>query len=283
MFLSKVLEGCRIAEKLGAGVIALGGFTSIVGERYFDRLKSQVRIPITTGNAFTAAMALAGVRKAAELMDIRLDRARAAVIGGTGDLGSACARVLVREVSELVVTGRTPESLKAMEYQLCKEGGAKVIATLDNHAAVRDADIVIAAASSSHSIVDINQVKSGAVVCDVGYPKNLSYTNKSRQDILIFSGGLCRVPTPFNLGFDLGLPSSDILYGCFSEAIILALENRFENYSEGKGKLTAEKIFEIEKLGAKHGFTIAPFFWGDEIVDAKKIKAILASKVRAAS
>lgn len=273
MVLQKVIEGCRIGERLGAGILALGGFTSIVGEKYFDKLRSQIKMPITTGNTFTAAMALEGLRRACQLMDVKMNESRAVVVGGTGDIGSACARVLVREVKELIVTGRTPNSVKEIEKELKKVKGAKVTGSLDNHSAVRQADIIIAAASSSQSVIDINLIKPGTVVCDVGYPKNISYISKGRKDIFVFSGGLCSVPTPFNLGFDVGLPSPNILYGCFAEAIILSLEGRFENYSQGKGKIQPEKIQEIQAMGEKHGFRISSFYWGDELIDEKTIVA----------
>jgi len=274
--INKVLDGCRIGERLGAGILALGGFTSIVGERYFNKLKSQVKIPVTTGNAFTTAMALEGVRKACQLMEIDFKKARAVVIGGTGDIGSACARVLVNEVAELVVTGRTPSALEAIENQLKMAGGAKITATLDNNRAVTQADIIIAAASSSQTIVDIKYIKPGAVVCDVAYPKNISYSTSNRDDIFVFSGGLASIPSPFNLGFDVGLPSQHILYGCFAEAMILSLEERYENFSEGKGRLMPEKIREIQDIGEKHGFRLAPFFWGD-----KQIRPEMISKIQA--
>ncbi len=188
LVLNKVIEGCKIGERLGAGVLALGGFTSIVGEKYFDKLRDQIKMPMTTGNTFTTAMALEGVRKACRMMDIKMKDAQAVVIGGTGDIGSACARVLNREVKELIVTGRTPSSVKEIEKELKKEKGAKIFSSMDNNAAVKKADIVIAAASASQSVVDINLIKPGAVVCDLAYPKNISYNSKNRIDIFVLSG-----------------------------------------------------------------------------------------------
>ncbi len=270
----KVAEGCRIGEKLGAGIVALGGFTSIVGEKYQNELHRLIKIPLTTGNTFTAAMAIEGVRKASKLMGIDISKSTVTVIGGTGDIGSACAKVLAREAKKIIVTGRTPKALKDIKEKLQKQGRAKVVATHDNNSAAREADIVIAAASSSHSLVDIKNFKPGSVICDVAYPKNISYMTVYRNDIFSFAGGLCSVPTPFDLGFDIGLPSKDILYGCFAESIILSLEDRYENFSQGKGFIEPEKIEEIRLMGEKHGFKIAPFYWGDRLVPEEDIVSI---------
>ena len=46
--------------------------------------------------------------------------------------------------------------------------------------------------------------KSGGIICDVGYPKNISYAPVTRQDILIFSGGLTKSPTPIMFPVDTG-------------------------------------------------------------------------------
>lgn len=270
----KVAEGCRIGERLGAGIVALGGFTSIVGEKYQEKLRNLIRIPLTTGNSFTAAMALEGIKKTAPLMGIDMKKATATIIGGTGDIGSACARVLAQMVKQVILTGRAKETLAFWKEKLQKEGKANIQTSTDNNAAVSKADIVIAAASSSRSLVDIRRFKPGVVICDVAYPKNTSYMTAYRNDIFAFSGGLCEVPTPFDLGFDIGLPSKDILYGCFAEAIMLSLEGRYENFSRGKGLIDPEKIEEIHSIGERHGFRLAPFYWGDRLVTEKDIVSI---------
>jgi len=271
---SKVVKACKIAEKHGIGIVTLGGFTSIVAERTGREIASEVNVPVTTGNTFTSAMAIDGVSKAAEILNLDLAKAKLTIVGGTGDIGSACSRVLVDKVRQLAITGRTKANLVRLRGELSKRRKAKVFATTDNAAAVKDADIVIATASAVSSILKIDQFKPGAIICDVGYPKNISYTHTNRQDVFIFSGGLAKPPTPLVIPFDIGLPSPDTIYGCFSESIILALEKRYENFSFGRGNITPEKIEEIRQLGKKHGFEVADFYWGDKLIDATVIEKV---------
>jgi len=268
---SKVVKACKIAEKHGVGIVTLGGFTSIVAERIGHEIANEIDVPVTTGNTFTAAMAIDGVLKAAQLLDLNLSSAKVAIVGGTGDIGSACARVLVEKVRQLTVTGRTKANLHRLRTELLRKRKAHVIATTDNKSAVKDADIVIAAASATSAILEIGWFKPGSIICDVGYPKNISYTPTTRQDILIFSGGLAKSPTPISFPIDIGLPSTDTIYGCFAEGIILALEKRFENYSFGRGNITTDKINEIRNLGKIHGFEVSRFYWGDRLVDESMI------------
>jgi len=271
---SKVVKACRIAEKYGVGIVSLGGFVSTVAERIGQEIVNEVDVPVTTGNTFTAAMAIDGVLKAAELLNMDISSKKATIVGGTGDIGSACARVLVNKVRQLTITGRTKINLSHLRKELTKKHKAEIIATTDNESAVRDADIVIAAARVSASILKIDWFKSGSIICDVGYPKNVSYIPTNRQDILIFSGGLAEFPLPISFSIDIGLPNSDTIYGCFAEAIILALEKRYENFSFGRGNITPEKMDEIRNLGKKHGFEVSRFYWADRLINNTIIEKI---------
>jgi len=270
---SKVVYACRLAEKSGVGIVTLGGFASMVGERLGALISEEVDIPITTGNTYTVALAIDGVERAVQLFEKDLKDLKIALIGGTGDIGAACARAFSLKAKQIIITGRTKSNLRALKSELKKHGKAQIEATTDNQKAVKDADVIIAAANVSASVLNIDWFKPGSIVCDLAYPKNISYT-ANRKDIFVFSGGLASVPTPINTGIDMGMPSHDVCYGCFCEVIILALERRFENYSYGRGNITLEKIDEIRKMGLKHGFKLAPFFWADRLVDEKELAQI---------
>ena len=157
---------------------------------------------------------------------------------------------------------------------MAKKRKAKVVVTTDNKSAVGDAEIIISAASVSASILSIDWFKPGSIICDVGYPKNIPYTDTKREDILIFSGGLAKCPTPISFPIDIGLPSPDTIYGSFAEGIILALEKRFEHYSLGRGNITSEKVDEIRQLGKRHGFDVSNFYWGNKLVGESIIERV---------
>jgi len=126
----------------------------------------------------------------------------------------------------------------------------------------------------SASILNINAFKPGAVICDLGYPKNISYTATDRKDILIFSGGMSKLPTPLDPGIDTGSPSPDVSYGCFSEVIVLALEKRYESFSKGRGNITIDKMDQIREMAARHGFGVSPFYWGNRLITEEAIGEI---------
>ena len=270
---AKVVRACKLAEKFGVGVVSLGGFTSIVAERFGTMILQEVDIPVTTGNTLAAAFAVEGVEKASQLLGRDLKDLKATIVGGTGDVGSGCSRALAQKVRQVTMTGRNRWNLLKLQGELRKKRKAKIEASTNNEKAVRDADIVIAAANSSAAILKIEWFKPGAVVCDLAYPKNLSYKS-TRKDIFVFSGGLAAVPTPVDLSVMMGLPTPNVCYGCSCESIVLALERRYESFSFGRGNIMPEKMEEILSMAHKHGFDLAPFFWSDKIIDNDMIGEI---------
>jgi len=262
----KIRGACRLAAELGAHIAALGGFTSIYGENNMRSAAREAGIAVTTGNTLTAAMAVRGIIRAAELFHLELKRATVAVIGATGDIGAACAEALSERVRAVNLAARSRPRLHLLAKALSAFGHEPARVASENRDALQDADIVLCVASASEPIIQPGDLRPGAIVCDVGYPKNVAARTAEREDVFVFDGGLVSTPSPIDFGFDNGLPNPNVLYGCFAEGVVLALDGRFENFSHGKGNITPEKMDEIAALGEKHGFGLAPFYSGGRLV-----------------
>ena len=273
---NRVIEAIRVAESHRVGIVTLGGFTSIAGERFGKEIPKLVSVPVTTGNTFTAALTVEGVQKGCEMMGIDPSTAKLVVVGGSGDIGSACARVLAEKVKHVTLLARNIERLRVEQGNIERLGKATVEIGSDVNLSIADADIVIAAASATHSFMDPSNFKSGSVICDIGFPKNIAYLAKDRKDILIFSGGMCSLPCDLNveIRFNFGLPAKRVLYGCFAEAIVLDLEKRYESFSMGRGNITKERMQEMLEMARKHGLDLSPFFWGDRLMGEQEFDAI---------
>src|SRR5438876_3240799 len=137
------LEKCgRLAEGLGAKIIGLGAFTSVVGDGGIT-LAKRLKIAVTTGNSYTVATAIEGAVKAAGLMGIALPAANVAVIGATGSIGATCAEILARDARSLALIGRSAERLDALKARMEPDSRAAISVYTDVAAGLRDADIVI--------------------------------------------------------------------------------------------------------------------------------------------
>jgi predicted amino acid dehydrogenase len=123
---------------------------------------------------------------------------------------------------------------------------------------LRDADLVVAVSSAKDSIIFPQDLKSGAVVCDVARPRDVSVdVVKERDDVLVIEGGVVEVPGDVDFHFTFGFPPKTA-YACMSETMILALEGTYEPYTLGRD-LTVEQVQHIGELAKKHGFKLAGF------------------------
>jgi len=259
--ISKVMTAMSRAKKQGFKIVTLGGFTSIVLEGNLDSFATG-GTKFTTGNTLTAAFIVKGIEKAAAGMNVNLRESNVLIIGATGDIGMACSHYMKTRAGKLLLCARNLQRLARMAGELEKEG-IDLRYSVNLQDLVPDADIIIAAASSSGLTID--HCKKNVLVCDAGYPKNLEQHIVNNKDIRLFHGGMGQV----SCGYDFKPDYSDsmyyydaphIMHGCILEAMVLAFENKFENYSSAKGNITPEKIEEIYALSVKHGIVLAPFY-----------------------
>lgn len=271
----KIIKSGRLAEKLGAKIVGLGAFTSIVGDAGIT-IARNLNIPVTTGNSYTVATALEGARQAAKVMGIEIERANVLILGATGAIGSACAQVLAREVRYLTLAARDEVKLDKLAKQILKTTGLAVRVTANTKNAIRQADIVVAVTSAIDSIIEPEDLKPGAIVCDVARPRNVSRrVAEMRNDVLVIEGGVVEVPGDVDFGLNFGFPPKTA-YACMAETMILALENRYENFTLGRD-LTVKQIETINKLAIKHGFKLAGFRSFERAITADELNTIKAN------
>ena len=124
--------------------------------------------------------------------------------------------------------------------------------------ALKEADIVLTVTSALDFLIEPEDLKPGAVVCDVARPRNVSKdVSVKRKDVLVIEGGIINIPGDVNFGFNFGFPPKTS-YACMAETMILALEKRYENFSLGRS-LDVSKVDLISQMAAKHGFSLAGF------------------------
>lgn len=249
----KVIQTGRLAEHLGARILGLGAFTSVIGDAGIT-VSESLSIPVTTGSSYTVALAIEAALAAARRMDIDPADSVVAVVGAYGATGRACVRILARTVSQLILVGRRLDRLLEVQSEV---GSAGLRAEISTHLEVlQGADIVLAVTSSTTPIIQPEFLKPGAVVCDVARPRNVSRrVAAQRDDVLVIEGGVVEVPGDADLGFDFGFPPRQV-YACMAETMLLAMEERYECYSIGR-RISVDRVDEIARIASKHGFPLS--------------------------
>ena len=192
------------------------------------------------------------------------------IVGATGDVGSGCARCLAPMVKRVLLSARNVERLRKLAAELQTHGVQVEIAT-----DLAEADLVICAASLASPSLLLGRVAPNAIVCDAGYPKNLS-PSAEMPDAKIFFGGLGQITGGLRFAPDFhGIlnrhPFPDVVHGCLLEGMALALERRFEPFSHGRGFITQERVEEMEAIAARHGIYLAPLYNADGPVEESEL------------
>jgi fatty aldehyde-generating acyl-ACP reductase len=249
----KIIQTGHLAEKLGARILGLGAFTSVVGDAGIT-IAENLDIPVTTGDAYTVAIAGQAILEAARLMDIDIDRANTAVVGATGAIGSACSELLAAQVPHLTLIGRSAEKLDAVRER-CEGGSAELVTSTDINL-IHEADLIMTVTSAIEAIIEPKHLKPGAVVLDVARPRDVSkQVAVERKDVLVIEGGMVEVPGPVDFHFNFGFPPGKA-YACMAETMVLAMEGRYEDYTLGR-RIEVERVREIDTLARRHGFRLS--------------------------
>ena len=247
----KVLNAMELAQKSGVDITALGGFTSIIFENFNLLKEQQIRATtldwqrFTTGNTHTAWVICRQVETNAPALGIDLSQATVAVVGATGDIGSAVCRWLSQRtgVKELLLVARQQQPLIDLQVEL---GGGRIL-SLDE--ALPQADVVVWVAS-------LPQTLTIDAAIDGGYPKNLN-SKASGEGIHVLKGGIVE------FGSDIGWQMMEVaemekpqrqMFACFAEAILLEFEGIHTNFSWGRNNITLEKMDLIGSASLRHGF-----------------------------
>ncbi|MEB3199382.1 MAG: long-chain acyl-[acyl-carrier-protein] reductase [Synechococcaceae cyanobacterium] len=256
----KVLNAMELAQKSGIHISALGGFTSIIFEDMNLLREQQVRATrlewerFTTGNTHTAWVICRQVEENAPKLGIDLSRARVAVVGATGDIGSAVCHWLSRRtgVAELLLVARKRQPLEDLQVSL---GGGRILSLEE---ALPEADVVVWVASLPESLtIETDQLRRPCLMIDGGYPKNLD-SKAAAEGVHVLKGGIVEFHTDIDWhtiaqAADMAKPQRQ-MFACFAEAMLLDFEGLHTNFSWGRNNITLEAMDRIGAASRRHGF-----------------------------
>ncbi len=278
----RILRAIDIGVQLGAGIAGLGAFTGVVGDAGIT-LAERAPIPVTTGNSLTIAAGVRSLFRGAREMGIDAAAATAVVVGATGSIGSACVQLIAPRVRRVIMVGRNETRLRKLHETLAPSLPCASSYSLDISASVRSADLILTATSSIQDVIEPEDLRTGAVVCELSLPHDVSRrVATERPDVLFVEGGNMRVPGELRAmrvrepdrPFDLNLPQGTLL-ACMSETALLALAGRCESFTLGRG-IDIEKVREIDALAAGNGFELADMRAFDTAITREKVAAVRA-------
>lgn len=270
----KIVQTGKLAEKLGAKILGLGAFTSVVGDGGITIAK-QLNIPVTTGDSYTVAQAAHAIRKAAVLLERPLDQSTIAIVGATGAIGAVCAQLLAPDCSKMILIGRRKDKLAEVATAVRQQGCQKLVVS-DNMDELGQAHFIITVTSAVDTIIEPRHLRAGAVVCDVSRPRDVSkQVAEQRPDVLVIEGGMVEIPGSVNFNFDFGFPPK-MAYACMAETMALALDKTYVSFTLGKD-IKLSQVQTIDTIAQRHGFKLGGFRSFERAVSNEKIAFVKAA------
>jgi len=277
---ARIGRAIELGVERGAQIAGLGAFSGIVGDGGVT-IASRSPIPVTTGNTLTIATGVESLFRGAAAMDIVPKQATAVVLGATGSIGAACLTLIAERVGRVIMVAPNATRLAAFHERVAPQLPVPSSWTTDVAAAVAQGDLILTAAASTRTLIEPEDLRSGAVVCELSLPHTIApRVVEQRPDVLVIEGGTLRMPgrprwervrepgREFRLGISPGTALA-----CMSETMVLALEGRFESYTLGRG-IARERVVEMWQMAQRCGFTLADMRCFDRSIGEDQVKAI---------
>ncbi len=264
----KIIQTGKLAEKLGAKILGLGAFTSVIGDGGIT-ISKQLEIPVTTGDSYTIAIAVEAIREASKLLDKYLQETTVAIVGATGAIGAVCAQMLAPDIQSLLLIGKRQQKLDEVAAMTLQAGCSNITTTSDI-TKLTQADLVITVTSALDTIIEPQHLKQSAIICDVARPRDVSHRVVDvRPDVLVIEGGMVEIPGQVDFGFNFGFPPK-MAYACMAETMALALDQQFSSFTLGKD-IKLSQVLTIDKIASKHGFRLGGFRSFEHAITDKEI------------
>ncbi|AVJ19737.1 aminotransferase class III-fold pyridoxal phosphate-dependent enzyme [Serratia sp. JUb9] len=266
----RVLQGIDELVADGAELVGLGGFTSIVGRRG-EATAEKSPVPVTSGNSLTTYAGYKAVLQIQSWLDIQADREPVAIVGYPGSICLALSRLLLAQGFSLHLLHRPGHERDELLSHLPEQYHSQVTLTGDASELYARCKLFIAATSAG-GVIDPARLQAGSIFIDVALPRDIQAdTRPERDDILIIDGGCVTASDAVKLGGEsLNVTIKQQMNGCMAETIVLALENRRENFSLGR-YLAPEKVLEIGEIAERHGFFAYPLASYGERIDRQSV------------
>jgi acetylornithine/succinyldiaminopimelate/putrescine aminotransferase/predicted amino acid dehydrogenase len=263
--LEMIIKAAKDLEEWGADIIGLGGYTAVIKGRGKEVQNELTKATITTGNSYTTYTSIEALEYALHKLDLNIQDLNTTIVGFPGSISLAITKILAQKGAKLTLVGRRENLvMKNFLQELDPKIQENISFTLQIKDGVQNADIIMAATSSG-SVIESDWLKSGAIVVDIGEPKDVIKKDDMRNDVLILDGGRFDIEDEVSIEGSLSSFFKTGFFGCVGETVLLTLEGLKENLSMGR-VLSIEGIKKIGIIAKKHGFKVTDLHsWGNAI------------------
>lgn len=272
--LKKITQAVILAKKSGAKIIGLGGLTSSLSRGGFDLLEKKLDIAITTGHAYTAYNVEQTLLKLTNFLEINKKDAVLAFVGAAGSVGTMSAKLLARAGFSkflLIDVERKRHPLATLAEEIKQLNQDADITLSHQIASIRDADCIVSTTNAPEAVIQLQDLKRGAVVVDDAQPSDVSPEVLKSPEVLVVEAGIVHTPH-ITSHFNFNLKDKFDNFCCLAEVLVLAAHERREHYVIQHP--TLELVDHIAAWGTKMGFRVAEFQNFNESIPQRRLVEI---------
>lgn len=249
----KIASAIKLAEKLKVNLLGIDANIPISNDLLLEVVKKS-KIPVTCGNTFSAWSVFESVFRTAKAKNLNLSQAVLSIIGEINPTISLCARKLSFTVKKIVILNKNTEKSDTLKKEIQELNAIDVKITKDIQEVFNEANILINNNCSFLKLVNLDKMKQNAVICDLSPAKDAFAKSLLRADIILIRSGIVKLPLALEINSYMGL-AKDMVYSSLAETMLLALEEKFTNYSSSD-TINLDKMEEIADIAVKHHFQI---------------------------
>lgn len=256
----RIQEGVALAAQQGCEIASLGAYTSAVTSDGMA-IHAPVGVRITTGNSLTVAVGVRRILLACRNRGITPGcQATLAVIGATGNIGSALIRRLLdhdHPFSRVILVARDQRRLQTVADALVARHPEISVVISKDLATLRGADVIVVAAGTNEPLLYPHHIETGRpiVVADISVPAAISPMVQALENVHIIplAGALALPGEP-----DFVMAShieTGTAFCCAAEAMLLGLAppSLVESLSL-LGPVEPRTVDVLANLADQHGF-----------------------------
>jgi acetylornithine/succinyldiaminopimelate/putrescine aminotransferase/predicted amino acid dehydrogenase len=256
--IQRIQEGVELAARQGCEIVSLGAYTSII-TRDGRAIHPPADVRLTTGNSLTVAV---GAHRFIETVQSTIEgtRIRLAIVGATGNIGSAIARQLLTGeniFSEVMLVARHEAKLRNLADELAQRSPGTRMAISKDLAGIRGADAVVVAAATNEPLIYPHHLNPDQIVvlADVSAPTVISpLVYKLKNVHVVPAAGAIALPGEPDFVMASHIPPGTA-FCCAAEAMLLGLANpsTVDNLSL-LGPIDPMTVDVLTKLAQQNGF-----------------------------
>jgi acetylornithine/succinyldiaminopimelate/putrescine aminotransferase/predicted amino acid dehydrogenase/long-subunit acyl-CoA synthetase (AMP-forming) len=256
--IQRIQEGVEMAARQGCEIVSLGAYTSIV-TRDGRTIHTPAGVRLTTGNSFTVAVAAHRIFETIQ-NDLNSEPIRLALVGATGNIGSALARRLLigdHNFSEVSLVARHVGRLRRLADELILQSPRTRINISADLASIRGANIVVIATATNEPLIYPHHLSPDhrVIIMDISAPMVISPLVRNLKNISVIpAAGAVVLPGEPDFVMASHIPPGSA-FCCAAEGMLLGLaDSSTLDRMKLFGRIDQTTVDTLTKLAQQHGF-----------------------------